>query len=210
MQRFILTCVLVLSTAVALAQGSVKGHVLDKKSDESLEFVNVAVYQQGDTTKILKGAITDEGGNFRIGGLANGRYVLVLSYIGYKNLRRNFTISSQHREEHFASLYMAEDSRMLKEVTVTGQRASVKLEVDRKTFDVSQDIANAGGAASDVLENIPSVEVDQDGNVSALALGTATITAKTKSGVRYNLMGQPVDENYKGIVIQDGKKFIQK
>ena len=166
MHRFILTCVLVLSTAVALAQGSVKGHVLDKKSDESLEFVNVAVYQQGDTTKILKGAITDEGGNFRIGGLANGRYVLVLSYIGYKNLRRNFTISSQHREEHFASLYMAEDSRMLKEVTVTGQRASVKLEVDRKTFDVSQDIANAGGAASDVLENIPSVEVDQDGNVS--------------------------------------------
>ena len=166
MQRFILTCVLVLSTVVALAQGSVKGHVLDKKSDESLEFVNVAVYQQGDTSKILKGAITDEGGNFRIGELANGRYELVLSYIGYKNLRRNFTISNQHREENFSLLYMAEDTRMLKEVTVTGQRASVKLEVDRKTFDVSQEIANAGGVASDVLENIPSVEVDQDGNVS--------------------------------------------
>ena len=127
---------------MALAQGSVKGHVLDKKSDESLEFVNVAVYQQGDTSKILKGAITDEGGNFRIGELANGRYELVLSYIGYKNLRRNFTISNQHREENFSLLYMAEDTRMLKEVTVTGQRASVKLEVDRKTFDVSQEIAN--------------------------------------------------------------------
>ena len=166
MYRYIMTCLLVVSTAMALAQGSVRGHVIDKKSDESLEFVNVAIYQQGDTTKILKGAITDEGGNFRIGGLANGRYSLVLSYIGYKNIKRDFTISDQKREEHFSNIFMSEDSRMLKEVTVTGQRSTMKLEVDRKTFDVSQEIANAGGVASDVLENIPSVEVDQDGNVS--------------------------------------------
>ena len=55
---------------------------------------------------------------------------------------------------------------LLNEVVVTGQRSTVKLEVDRKTYDVDQNIANAGGSASDVLENIPSVEVDQDGNVS--------------------------------------------
>lgn len=55
---------------------------------------------------------------------------------------------------------------LLQEVVVTGQRSTVKLEVDRKTYDVDQNIANAGGSAADVLENIPSVEVDQDGNVS--------------------------------------------
>ena len=55
---------------------------------------------------------------------------------------------------------------MLKEVTVTGQQSSMRLEVDRKSFDVNQQIANSGGSASDVLENIPSVEVDNDGNIS--------------------------------------------
>ena len=55
---------------------------------------------------------------------------------------------------------------MLKGVTVTGQRSAMKLEVDRKTFDVAQLIGNAGQSASEVLDNIPSVEVDNDGNVS--------------------------------------------
>jgi len=54
----------------------------------------------------------------------------------------------------------------LNEVTVTGQKSAVKLEVDRKTYDVSNDISNVGASASDVLENIPSVEVDNDGNIS--------------------------------------------
>lgn len=89
-----MTCLLLVGTVLSFAQGSVKGHVLDKKSNESLEFVNAAVYLQRDTTKILKGAITDEGGNFHINGLANGRYLLVLSYIGYKNEKRTFTISA--------------------------------------------------------------------------------------------------------------------
>ena len=61
---------------------------------------------------------------------------------------------------------MAEDAKQLNEVTVTGQRATMKLEVDRKSFDVGQLISNAGQAASDVLDNIPSIEVDNDGNVS--------------------------------------------
>ena len=55
---------------------------------------------------------------------------------------------------------------MLSEITVTGQKSSVKLEVDRKTYDVSNDLSNIGGTASDALENIPSVEVDNDGNIS--------------------------------------------
>ena len=63
-------------------------------------------------------------------------------------------------------MHMSEDSQTLQEVTVTAQRPAMRLEVDRKSFDVSQDISNAGQAATDVLENIPSVEVDTEGNIS--------------------------------------------
>ena len=55
---------------------------------------------------------------------------------------------------------------MLSEVTVTGQKSAVKLEVDRKTYDVSNDLSNIGATASEALENIPSVEVDNEGNIS--------------------------------------------
>lgn len=154
-----------LSTVCAFAQGTVKGRVIDKNTNESLQFVNAMVSVEGQT-KNLKGAITDENGTFNISGLPNGKYVLTLSYMGYKDVQRKFSITEDDHSVSFKMLYMSEDSKMLGEVTVTGQRSSMKLEVDRKSFDVSQEILNAGGAASDVLENIPSVEVDNDGNIS--------------------------------------------
>jgi len=166
MSKFLLLLsLLTWSTAGVFAQGTVKGNVLDKGANEALQFVNATVSRQGES-KILKGGITDERGAFRISGLENGNYTLTLSFMGYKTLRRNFTISSEKKMVSYGRLYMSEDSQMLGEVTVTGQRSSMKLEVDRKSFDVSQQIINAGGAAADVLENIPSVEVDNDGNIS--------------------------------------------
>ena len=165
MNRFLITTLLIIQTLFVSAQGTVRGKVLDKNSDEPLGFVNVVVTKAGDT-KMVKGAITDEKGNFTINNLANGNYDLTVSFVGYKNLVRHFSITAAKPTHHFTALYLAEDAHQLNEVTVTGQRSIMKLEVDRKSFDVTQDISNAGGSASDVLENIPSVEVDNDGNVS--------------------------------------------
>lgn len=165
MNRFLITTLLIIQTLFVSAQGTVRGKVLDKNSDEPLGFVNVVVTKAGDT-KLVKGAITDESGNFKIDGIANGNYDLTVSFVGYKNLVRRFAITAAKPTHHFTALYLVEDARQLNEVTVTGQKSLMKLEVDRKSFDVTQDISNAGGSASDVLENIPSVEVDNDGNVS--------------------------------------------
>lgn len=150
---------------MASAQGEVKGKVLDKSNDEPIGFVNV-VLNNASSGKMAKGAITDENGNFTLSDLPYGSYELKVSYVGYKELSRKCTLSASKPTHHFTALYLTEDAKQLGEVTVTGQRAIMKLEVDRKSFDVTQDISNAGGSASDVLENIPSVEVDNDGNVS--------------------------------------------
>ena len=165
MNRFIIYCVLLFQVVMASAQGIVKGKVLDKNSEEPLGFVNVKISQQGKTD-LVKGAVTDVDGNFNIQGLANGQYTLTLTFVGYKNLTRDFVISDQDKSVNYALLHLAEDARMLKEVTVKGVKSAMKLEVDRKSYDVSQLITNSGDAASDVLENIPSVEVDNDGNIS--------------------------------------------
>lgn len=158
------TLFIIIGTVTAFAQGSVKGKVLDKQTDEVMEFVNVVV--ETPAGKLVKGAITDVGGQFFISGLKDGTYKLQVSFVGYKTLTRQFTISAKNRQQHYNALYISEDAKMLGEVQVTGQRSQMKLEVDRKVFSVDQILAAAGGSASDLLENIPSVEVTTDGEIS--------------------------------------------
>ena len=165
MKRFILFFLLCLCAYTGWAQGIVKGKILDRQKSEPLGFVNIKVTEQG-SDKFAGGGITDAGGNFNVTGLKDGKYTLSLTFMGYKDVTRQFEITPAKREVQFKLLYMAEDAKQLNEVTVTGQRATMKLEVDRKSFDVGQLISNAGQSASDVLDNVPSIEVDNDGNVS--------------------------------------------
>ncbi len=165
MNRFLLFVTFCAATIVAMAQGSVKGKVIDKQTNEALQFVNIKV-AQASTGKMVKGTITDESGAFNVGGLPYGNYTLTVSFVGYKSHTRQFALSAAKKHASFPMVYLAEDSHALKEVQVTGQRSQMKLEVDRKTFTTDQMIAAAGGSASDLLESIPSVEVSTEGEVS--------------------------------------------
>lgn len=165
MKRFIIFFLLCLCAYTGWAQGIVKGKILDRQKSEPLGFVNIKVTEQG-SDKFVGSGITDAGGNFNVTGLKDGKYTLTLTFMGYKDVTRQFEITPTKRDVQFKLLYMAEDAKQLNEVTVTGQRATMKLEVDRKSFDVGQLISNAGQSASDVLDNVPSIEVDNDGNVS--------------------------------------------
>lgn len=156
---------LLLTAATALAQGTVKGRVLDKQTNSPLSFVTVKITRKADTT-FLRGGTTDIEGSFNIGGLPDGDYVLNVSFMGYKDVVKQFSITPSHRNSNHPAIYISEDSHNLREVTVTGQRSAMKLEVDRKSFDVQSMATTVGQSASEVLENIPSVEVDHEGNVS--------------------------------------------
>lgn len=136
MKRFIVYMLLAVCSVAAFAQGQVKGTVLDKNSDEPLSFVGLKVTPQGKTT-FIKGANSDLDGNFTITGLSNGKYTLTISYVGYKTATRNFEITDKNHSVRFPFIHLSEDSKMLKEVTVTGQKSNMKLEVDRKSFDVA-------------------------------------------------------------------------
>ena len=92
MRRNILTLFMLMSTIVMWAQGTVRGRVAEKQTDEPLEFANVRVLQG---TKFIKGAITDGSGLFNISGLPYGTYTLQVTSIGFKDLTREFTLTSK-------------------------------------------------------------------------------------------------------------------
>ncbi len=165
MNRLIFFVLLLIGAVTANAQGSVRGKIADKANNEPLEFVNVSVLQPS-TDKLVKGAITDGTGSFNIKGLPNGNYVLSVSFVGYKTVKRDLVISDTKKDVHYTVIYLSDDTHSLKEVQVVGQKSTMKLEVDKKSFNVDQAIAASGGSASDVLQSIPSVDVDNEGTVS--------------------------------------------
>ena len=181
MKKFLLLLVGVLAPlCAAMAQGSVRGKVVDKATGEAVEFVNVVATPKG-SDNIAGGVITDSDGAFRIEGLNYGSYVLTVSYIGYQSTTREFTLSAQAKSAHFKQIAIEEDNQMLGEVEVTGIRAQMKFEIDKKVFNVDQAIAATGGSASDILQNIPSVEVDTEGTVSLRGSESVTVWINGKA-----------------------------
>ena len=131
---------MLLLTVIVFGQGVVKGRVLDKQTNDVLQFVNIRL-TDAQSGKMVRGAITDSEGSFHLDDVPFGNYKLVISYVGYKNATRNISLTNKNKSAHYTAIYISEDQQTLKEVKVTGQRSQMKLEVDRKTFTVDQVLA---------------------------------------------------------------------
>lgn len=161
----VLLSLVLCGTAAEVSAQSVRGRIYDRKLGEPMQFVNVAVVSQDDTTRVT-GDITDVKGDFLVEKLKNGTYTLRVSFLGYKPYWRTFTIRDKQRNVNVGTVRLEEDLQTLGETVVAARRSGIKLEVDRKSFDISEQIAAIGASATEALEQIPSVEVDNDGNIS--------------------------------------------
>lgn len=157
----------------ALANGDIAGKVLNKATGEPMEFVNVQLINAKTGKPLPIGTNTDENGNFSLKGVADGKYIVRISDLGSVAQEREATVAGGKID--LGTIRLAEDSKMLQEVTVEGIRSQMRFELDRKVFSVDANIAAAGQSASELLESIPSVEVDQDGEVSLRGNSSVTV-----------------------------------
>lgn len=146
-----------------IAENIVSGRVLDSSTRQPIEFANVSLSLQNDATP-LTGGVTDIDGEFLLHGVPNGSYTLTVSFMGYIDQKKEIMLSGS--EVKVGRILLVEDTQHLQEVEIVGQGATMRFELDKKIFTVDQNIANAGASVSEALENIPSVEVDQEGNIS--------------------------------------------
>lgn len=143
----------------------VKGRVVDEQSSP-LDYVNVAIRLDADKSRGF-GAVTDENGYFVIKDITlSGQYTMEISFVGYKTVTKPVNIKTVTSEVKVGTIALQEDTKMLGDVEVVGQASQMRFDIDKKVFNVDANISAAGASATDILENIPSVDVDQDGEVS--------------------------------------------
>lgn len=142
----------------------VRGRVLDSLSSAPLGFASIRVYDAGEKT-LVNGNITDDDGVFSV-DVPFGRYYAVIEFMGYRPLTTGvFSLSGQRDAYDLGRMLLSPAVSTLEEVVVQAEKSTMELSLDKKIFNVGKDLANAGGTASDILMNIPSVQVDPEGGI---------------------------------------------
>lgn len=146
--------------------GSVSGKLIDAINNQPLSFATVSLIRKSDKHPV-KGIQTDMNGNFTLAGINNGLYTLHATYVGYlPYVRDTITITPQKRNVQLGNIKLSQGKGLLKEVVVSAQKSQIQLGIDKKSFNVDQSLVSQGGSVTDLLTNVPSVQVDVNGNIS--------------------------------------------
>ncbi|MEE1884234.1 outer membrane beta-barrel family protein [Pedobacter flavus] len=147
--------------------GVVSGKLIDAKTNESVPY-GAAVLFDKKTMARVSAVQTDLDGNFVLPNIPFGVYTFKASYIGYQTMvRDSININASNRTISFGTIKMKESmGNEISEVSVTATRPTMQLGIDKKVFTVDQSLVSEGGSAADLLQNVPSVQTDIDGNVS--------------------------------------------
>ena len=159
----ILICTCFLTPAFSQDAVKITGQVADVSSGAPLEYATVAAYENG-SNRLLAGVVTDQQGNF---SLETDRrdFHLKVSYLGYLELLfDDFEVNGN--SVNAGLLKVQPNNQVMDELVVTGEKSVTTFQLDKRVFNVGKDLSNAGGNAFDVLTNVPSVDVNIEGEVS--------------------------------------------
>tara|TARA_B100000767_G_scaffold163007_1_gene152956 strand:+ start:13462 stop:15852 length:2391 start_codon:yes stop_codon:yes gene_type:complete len=138
------------------------GTILDEESNSPLEYATISVIKQNDSI-VKYGGITDLNGKFNL-KIAGGIYDIKLEYISFKEKYiKNISIN---KSEDLGVILMSIDENVLDEVELIGEKTEIEIKLDKTVYNIGKDLTLKGSSVSDVLDNLPSIEVDVEGNVS--------------------------------------------
>ena len=137
------------------------GKVIDADTKEPLEYATIVLKET--ETKKVSGGITNEKGIFSV-ITPKGNYDISIEYISFKSIK--LPKQTLNTNKDFGIIKLSEDASSLGEVIIIAEKSTVDIRLDKRIYNVGKDMTLKGGTASDVLDNVPSVSVDVEGNVS--------------------------------------------
>lgn len=181
MKRILVLMVCALSLTAAAQKGTVRGRVVDARTGENIEYATVALLSPNDST-LKGGTVTESNGSFRLEA-PYGRYLLRITFIGYEPQYHKslVSLSADRPTVNLGKLPISPQATLMEAVEITAERSMVEYQLDKRVVNVDKNIVAGGGTATDVLEQVPSVAVDNDGNV----------TLRGSSNVKVLVNGRP-------------------
>ena len=180
MIRFLMFCLLILSTE-AIAQSNeykIVGQVVEAESKQSIGYATVAAIN-ANTTQMIGGTTTDDNGRFSIRVSSQDVFIEV-SFIGFNTVKRA-NLDFVGSVADLGTIQIGEDAQTLEEVVVTAEKSTTEFKLDKRVFNVGTDLSTTGASALEVLNNVPSVNVDIEGQV----------TLRGSGGVQMLINGKP-------------------
>ena len=150
----------------AARSAMIVGTVMDSVLNEPIEYANIVLGEQESKIQVT-GTISREDGTFVLANIKPGDYMLTVNFIGYySKALENIRVTQDEREINLGEIQLQQSVLELGGVEATAERAAIEYQIDKKVINVSKQYTAASGSAVDVLENVPSVTVDIEGNVA--------------------------------------------
>ena len=154
------------SSGIAQSRAGLRGTVIDPSEQEPVSFASVSLYSQEDSV-LVDGRVTGDDGQFTFDEIGYGTYTIRVDFLGYAPLKMsNLSVDEDSPFLELGLLELQTGAELLREVTVVSERELQQFGLDKKVFNVQKNLGLAGANALEALENIPSVTVDIDGNIS--------------------------------------------
>ncbi|MBR4229383.1 MAG: TonB-dependent receptor [Bacteroidales bacterium] len=181
MKRIGILILVLLACNVYAQQGTVRGRVVDARTGENIEYATVALLSPKDST-LKGGTVSESNGNFTLQA-PYGTYLMRITFIGYEPQYYDgkIVLSSSHPTVNLGKIQIRSTATMMEAVEVVAERSMVEYQLDKRVVNVDKNIVAGGGTATDVLEQVPSVAIDNDGNV----------TLRGSSNVKVLVNGRP-------------------
>lgn len=166
---------LMVSSAIISAQpssnseiksGSISGRVIDSNLNEPLPYVNIVI--KDTANKIITGGITNDDGTFNIERIPEGNVIVSIQFIGYKTVNTPVNLAKGNFRVNLGDIPLEEEATGLDEVTVVADVSTIQQKIDRKVITIGKDLQTAGATASEIMNNLPSVSVDQQSGAISL------------------------------------------
>jgi len=151
--------------AQEMEESAIRGTVIDVSTGEPLEFANVSILDAA-SQELVSGGITELDGTFDI-GVSPGVYDVKVDFLSYQSTTvEGIEITEDEPVYDIGQIEIRPDAQIIEGVEVVGERSQLQMGLDKRVFNVGKDVSRVGGSAADLLDNIPSVVVDGEGNVS--------------------------------------------
>ncbi|RKS53834.1 outer membrane receptor protein involved in Fe transport [Gillisia mitskevichiae] len=144
--------------------GQISGMVVDKDLGDPIPYATVLI--NNAEGKLVSGNSSQDDGSFIIKDIPEGTYTLQVQFIGYKTYSKSIEISSGNKLINIGSIQLEADIASLDDVTIVAERSTIEQKIDRKVINIGKDLTTTGASASDIMGNLPTLTVDQDGNIA--------------------------------------------